>query len=578
MKVFRNIVPADRARQNGFRYLQSRSHFPVVIVGAGINGLGTFHDLCHQGVNCLLVDRNDFCSGTSSALSRLIHGGIKYLETGEFRLVEESVRERNRLLKNAPHLVHPLEVIIPIETFLGGECISVQRFFGNTQKLKKRGRMIVKAGLFTYDLYSHKNRVAPQHRMISGWDLHASLPGINDLFKYAASYFDATVPMAERLGVELALDGMNVNPKSLALNYCSLQSLSNGKLILKDKLTGTLLSITTDALVNAAGPWIDDTNSALGKATHLISGSKGSHLLLDLPALYEYLNNRMIYFDPGDGRICLILPIAGKVMLGSSDIPVTCADHIACDDDEIDYMFDALRRVFPHLKVSRKHIVFTYSGVRPLPASDATDPGTISRDHSIHISEAEQGRPFPIFSLVGGKWTTYRAFGAQTCDLLLKHLGRNRVKHTVHLPIGGGRGLSRKVETWEALIADLADMLNGNRKRAWTLASRYGSRAKSVISYCGQDDQMLPGLENTSMGEIRFLVEVEMCEHVSDIVLRRLPLALKGMITRDVAETIVEAMASVTGWNPDEQKDQVFSLAETMLTKHRIDITTGTFR
>ena len=164
---------AKQTRENRMQFLKSQSHFPVVIVGAGINGLGVFYDLCQQGVNCLIVDRSDFCSGTSAAPSRMIHGGLKYLETGEFRLVEESIHERNRLLKNAPHLVKPLEMLIPIETLFGGEIVSTMRFFGGKEVMKKRGRMIIKAGLTAYDFFSKKNRVAPKHRMMSGWELHA---------------------------------------------------------------------------------------------------------------------------------------------------------------------------------------------------------------------------------------------------------------------------------------------------------------------------------------------------------------------------------------------------------------------
>lgn len=565
----------SQSREKQIEVLQSKNHYPVVIIGAGINGLGVYHDLCHQGVDCLIIDKGDFCSGTSAAPSRMVHGGLKYLETGEFRLVKESVHERNSLLKNAPHLVKPLEMLIPIETMFGGELVSVMRFFGGKEVMKKRGRMIIKAGLATYDFFSKKNRVAPNHRMISGWELHSSLPGISDAFKYAASYFDAQVPMAERLGLELAQDGMSANQGSLALNYCSMSNVAEGKLVLLDEITGTTHTVSADVVINAAGPWIDEANALAGKPTELIRGTKGAHIILDMPVLRDILAGRMIYFDPGDGRICLVMPLAGKVLLGSTDIPANNPDSVICDDDEIDYMLGALRTVFPKLDVNREHIVFTYSGIRPLPASNASTPGEISRDHSINVIEPSGSRTFPIFSLVGGKWTTYRAFGEEVGNIVLKRLGLNRKKGTENVMIGGGSGLSADVDVWEKLIDSLKVKLGGDRDRAAVLAERYGSKAHDVIEYCDKAEVMVTGLSDVSVGEVGYMVQVEMCQHVADIALRRLPLAFSGRLSFPVAKALVDTMATFTGWNEVQQQEQLAELESLMLLRHRIDIKTG---
>ncbi|NIA69688.1 glycerol-3-phosphate dehydrogenase/oxidase [Pelagibius litoralis] len=566
------------SRQSRIDTMRAKGHYSVVVVGAGINGLGAFHDLCQQGIDCLIVDRGDFCSGTSAAPSRMIHGGLKYLETGDFRLVQESVRERNRLLKNAPHLVRPLEMILPIETLFGGEIASLCRFLGGSGKLKRRGRMIVKAGLAAYDFYSRRNRVAPKHRMISGWDLRAAFPGINHSFRYAASYFDAQITMPERLGVELAQDGMAANPGSIALNHCNLMETREGKLVLRDEIAGERHEIRADLVVNATGPWIDAANTAMGARSGLIAGAKGSHILLDLPALHDVLAGRMIYFDPGDGRICLVTSLAGRVLLGSTDIPVEKADDVACDDGEVDYMFAALRSVFPKLDVTRSNIVFTYSGVRPLPISNGAHPDAVTRDHSIHVHEPSAERPYPILSLIGGKWTTYRAFAAEAGDAVLKRLGKHRRQTTEDLKIGGGRGLSAQVEDLAGLAGEIESILGGDRARAWALVSRYGSRAREVASLDVEGGQTIPGLPGISEAEIVYIAEAEMCESVSDLVLRRLPLALSGNITLESAGTLVAIMARVKGWTPEENRRQITSLSQTLLCKHRIDLKTGKFQ
>ncbi len=556
--------------------VRSRGHFPVVIIGAGINGLGTFHDLSLQGVDCLIVDRGDFCSGTSATPSRMIHGGLKYFETGEFGLVAESVRERNLLLHNAPHVVRPLEMVIPIETNFGGELTSVLRLLGGNARLKRRGRLIVKVGLAAYDHLSCRNRVLPAHRMISGRDLHASFPGISQKFRYAASYFDGQIMMPERLGLELALDGMSSNPGSVALNHISLVARDDRLLSLEDRETGQRIAIGADVVVNAAGPWIDAANLSMRVGTSLISGNKGSHIVLDLPRLQDALYGRMIYFDPGDGRICLVTSLFGRVLLGSTDIPVGDAENAVCSDDEINYLFEALRSVFPSLNVSREHIVFTYSGVRPLPANDATDPGAVSRDHSIDVREPDKGRPFPILSLVGGKWTTYRALAAEAADIVLTRLGKSRRQPTERVAIGGGARLSPRVEDWERLT-DEVTKATADRARAKVLVNRYGSRAQEVAAALGKHDQILRTLPDISCGEIGFMTRREMAHNLADIALRRLPLALSGQLTTNVIDELADHLARTLGWSAERRIEEIAMLQDLLTTKHRIDVKTRKF-
>jgi glycerol-3-phosphate dehydrogenase len=575
---FQETLRAPR-RADLLAAVRARGEYPVVIVGAGINGVGVFRDLSLQGVECLLIDKGDLCSGTSAAPSRMIHGGLKYLETGEFRLVEESVHERNQLLKNSAHLVKPLEMIIPLRTWTGGEVSSALRFLGIKTGDKNRGWFIVKLGLMFYDLFSRKNQVMPGHAMLPGTTVHALYPDMNPEIKTAASYFDAQVTMPERLAMELALDAMAAQPASVALNYVSLQGVESGRLRLRDEISGETLDVGAKVVINAAGPWIDDANTALGDRGGLIGGTKGSHLMLDMPALYEELDGRMVYFDPGDGRICLVSPLAGKVLLGSTDIPSTNPDQVFCDDSEVDYMLGALNALFPNLGAKREHIVYSYCGIRPLPRSNAATPGDISRDHSIHTSEPGKNRPFPVLSLVGGKWTTFRAFSEQVADEVLRRLARPRRVSTSDVPIGGGRGLKNHASAWQALSIEVAGMLNGDRTRAWAWVNRYGTRALDLARYVTNrgEDLPVPGLPDYTEGEFRFIVESEEVEHLDDLVLRRAPIALGGRLNAPLAATLANLIGDVKGWDAARREREFAALAETLRTRHRIDLRTGQF-
>ena len=178
-----------------------KPHYPVLIIGAGINGCGLFRDLNLQGIDCLLIDRGDICEGASAAPSRLIHGGIKYLETGEFRLVRESAMERNRLLRNAPHFVKPLATVLPMRSWLGGIVPSALRFLGFNAKLTDRGALITEIGLQIYDFYNRKVRALPDHRFLSSRKLRVDHPAFAPDIKAAGLYYEGRITHAERLGL-----------------------------------------------------------------------------------------------------------------------------------------------------------------------------------------------------------------------------------------------------------------------------------------------------------------------------------------------------------------------------------------
>ncbi|MCG8359414.1 MAG: glycerol-3-phosphate dehydrogenase/oxidase [Kiloniellales bacterium] len=553
--------------------VRHRGRFQVLIVGAGINGLGTFRDLSLQGVDCLIVDKGDFCSGASAAPSRMIHGGLKYLETGAFRLVAEATHERNRLLKNAAHLVQPLEMVIPLHSRTGGFLPALRRFFDRRTPIRTRGALIVKAGLALYDFLGRRDRVLPRHRMVGRADAHAATPGLDPAIVAAGVYYDAWITAPERLAVELALDGMAANGRSVALNYLSLVGARNGTIELRDELTGEVLSLETDLVVNAAGAWIDTANRELAVPGRLIGGTKGSHLILDAPELHDRLAGRMVYFESPDGRVCLLFPYLGKVLLGSTDIPVDDPDRAFCEDEEIDYILAACRSVFPEVAVAREQIVFTYCGVRPLPASPADDPGAVSRDHSIAFAEPTPTRPYLVMSLVGGKWTTFRAFAEEAADAALKHLGGERRVSTAELPIGGGRGLSQQAESWDEIEKVIAASLPDDHRRASRLAKRYGSRGAAVARYCaGGQDRPLQTLPDYSLREIEFIVRGELVAHLQDFVLGRSTIAITGRLHREAAEELSEVLARVLGWDETRRRAEVTSLETVMRQRHRIDL------
>lgn len=559
-------------REARLEILRNTRHVPVLIVGGGINGMGAFRDLSLQGVDCILVEKDDFCAGASRAPSRMIHGGLKYLETGEFRLVRESAQERNRLLRNAAHYVSPLEMIIPIHSWFGGTLSALFKMLRLPVKMKARGALVIKLGLWLYDLYGSLNRVMPRHRMIARQDILREIPDLEPDLKIAASYYDAWITSPERLVVELALDGMVANTGSLAFNHLRFNGVSGNLIALQDVESGETFTLTCDVMVNAAGAWIDRVNGSAAAGRTMVGGSKGSHLMLDLPALAQTLQGRMIYFETEGGRICILSNFMGHVLLGSTDIPVDDPDGVICEDEEVDYLLGAFRRLFPNVPVDRSSIFFSYSGVRPLPANDAADPGAVSRDHSMPELAAQGERKFPILSLVGGKWTTFRAFSAEATDEILGRLGRRRSISTTDIAIGGGEGLSQAAAPTEVLLSEIESETGLARGRAQQLVTRYGARAKSVANAVCRGETFLRTLPEFSIEEIAFICETELVLYAEDFLFGRSSVFLERPLDHEALVELVAAIARCRDWDRERQAIEVERLVERFRRLHRIEI------
>lgn len=535
----------------------------VVIIGAGINGAGLFRDLCEQGVSCLIVDKADFGSGTSAAPSRLIHGGLKYLETGEFGLVAQSTLERNLLLRNAPHCVSPLPTMIPIFSWTKGIGAAVRTLFGSTTAPRSRGAVLMKIGLWLYDFYGSRARTMPKHALVGRGKALASMPAMTKDIVAAGTYYDAWISHPERLVWELIADGLKANPASSAMNVAKLNKVDGGVLTFQPEL-GDVASVRPGLVVNAAGPWIDDVNTVLGAPSNMIGGTKGSHILLKHDELIAQLQGRMIYFEADDGRICLVFDHQGLALVGSTDIPADNPDSVHCEDDEIDYMLDSLRKLLPGLSFDRSQIAYVYSGIRPLPASDASTPGLISRDHSAPIAEPVGDRPFPILSLIGGKWTTFRGFAQEVTDTLLDRMSQSRVRSTQELPIGGGHDYPSDNVARDRWIAELARETGLSETRLGILLQRYGTTAVHVARHEANwpNTDQLPDSDSYGLAEIDWIARNEMVVHLGDIVMRRTTLAIEGKLTKADLEKIGDVTAAALGWDAARQADEISELAK----------------
>ena len=561
-------------RQEVLSHLRENPEVSVLIIGGGINGIGVFRELALNGVDVLLVERADFCSGGSAASSHMAHGGIRYLENGEFRLVREAVRERNLMIQNAPHLVKPLPTTIPIFKRLSGLLNAPLKFFGKLDKPSERGSLVIKIGLMMYDAYTGKQRTVPRHVFLSRRKSLKKWERLNPKIVNTATYYDGAILQPERFAVEVLLDGEQANPNAHALNYMSMVGGMEDTIILRDELTDENFDVKPKLVINATGAWIDVSNKKLGLSSRFIGGTKGSHIVVKHDELWKAIGDHEFFFENKDGRIVLIFPLYDRVLIGTSDITVDDPDDIRCTDQEIDYFLDMVKRVFPDVNLSRQNIVFQFSGVRPLPFSGAKTTGQISRDHSIEVLSGDwTNLNFPVYSLVGGKWTSFRAFSEQTADKAFEFLGVKRTKESHSLAIGGGKGYAAASVDIQRHLESLSAWTGVSRERLKVLFNRYGTRSEAVATFMnGGTDRLLQTLPDYSLRELIFVISHEKVCHLDDFLLRRSMLAMLGRLTRGSLDELAGGFANALGWTIEQKEAEVARTLSILEDRHGVKL------
>jgi glycerol-3-phosphate dehydrogenase len=503
--VKRSTTRGGDARTAALAALATES-FDLLVIGGGITGAGVARDAASRGLRTALVERDDFGSGTSSRSSRLVHGGVRYLEYGYFHLVFEASRERRVLLRIAPHLVHPLAFTWPV--YRGAR---LQRW--------KLG-----AGLLLYDSLALFRNVA-RHRRLTAADLLKREPGLRtDDLVGGAVYFDAATDDA-RLTLTNAIAAAATG--AVVANHAAVESIehdASGRATgvrVRDALTGTTCIARARVIVNAAGPWGDAVRRLDEPGeTPAVHGTKGVHLAV--PAARVGNTGAVTLISPLDGRVMFVLPAGAFTIIGTTDTETTASpDTVRADARDIAYLLDSVNAMFPAAHLTRADVVSAWAGIRPLVAAgNAGDPASASREHAIVTG------PSGMLTVSGGKLTTYRAMAAEVVGVVEVALGRAVTPSRTaidHLP-GADRA---------AAVADLAA----------PNASLSGA--------------LVPGLHYTG-ADLVYGAQSEMACTLSDLLIRRTHIAFE---TRDAGTSIAPLAADLVarslGWDADERKKQV---------------------
>lgn len=533
----------------------------VVVLGGGINGAALARELLLSGVSVVVVEAEDIACGATAWSTRLVHGGLRYLEYGEIGLVRESLAERNRLVRLAAHLVKPLEFYLPVESRFGGLSAAVARICGLESLARRwhsrRGSWTVGMGLALYDLLS-TGSPWPWHRMARAGG--AGLPQVDaGRFPLAAIYADAQMLFPERFTVELLLDARRIAAEqgaafSLFTRHAARLD-ANGRLSIEPSHSQRPGScphvIEPAAIVNATGAWVDRTLAGLLPAPpeRLIGGTKGSHLILAADRLRSALGRRGVYAEAADGRPVFVLPFGPRlVLVGTTDIPFA-GDPAAArtDADEIAYLLAAVARLFPAAAPDRAAVVQHYCGVRPLPrAASATGaPASITRRHML-VRQPQAA--VPCWSIVGGKLTTCRSLAESSASEILATLGIPVGGTSRDRPLPGNLGDADHRHAVDAAAAHAqAAGIPGDRARS--VASRavevFGSRGVDVCAAMhSREEGEAETFDGTDLpvAAARLCIREEWATTLEDLVERRLMLSFEPRLSCRAIEQAADAL------------------------------------
>lgn len=537
---------------------------PVAVLGAGINGCAVARELAINGVPVWLIDAHDIAYGATARSSRLIHGGLRYLEYRDFALVRESLAERERLLQTAPQFVTPLRLRIPVNRLLGGLWSGALKFSGLAQTTlgqqwaasgsrSVRGMLAVSFGLEIYDWLAGDSSL-PGHRVQSA----SSVSGLTPEKHWVCEYSDCQMLYPERFVLALLADAeraATVYQRAFEVRLHRCVRLEGETLLLTSATdVGDKVEVIEPSyIINATGAWGDETLQALGHSQQppLLAGTKGTHLFTLSPTLKSLLQGFGIYAEANDGRLIFILPCGDGTLIGTTDEAFKGDPSVATATlADVTYLIDLVNSLFPQLRLTAADIEMQHAGVRPLPNVTTASTASIPRGHSI-VPTTLGG--IPLLTLVGGKLTTCRALAEEVTDTVLKRLNLPRRESSARRLVPGAEGYPTNEQERPRMLAELARRYRLSPQQVAVVWRLVGNRFSEVfVTDDGTDREKIEQIPRTSLvgtsiplDFVRWSIRREWATTLEDLVERRLLLIFHPQLTRETLQALaIELIAA----------------------------------
>lgn len=532
-------------------YMWSRmpDEVDLAVVGGGITGAGIARDAARRGLSVVLFDMDDLAYGTSSRSSKLIHGGLRYLESYEFSLVFESVSERRVLLDLAPHLVNPLAFLFPV-------------YEGSRRNLLKIG-----AGMWLYEGLS-LFRSPKKHQRLKPSEIADVEPILKqEGLEGAPIYYDCSTDDA-RLTLESALDAADNG--AVIATHARVEAFvkdENGRVsgvVVKNARDGALREVRAHAVVNATGPWTDDVLSMSGaQAGKVLRQTKGIHIVVEAEKLP--VKHAVVCFHPKDDRALFALPWGERTYIGTTDTDYDgTAGEEAATSDDVDYLIEAANAHFPSHQIGREDVIATWAGLRALiaeePSTREIAESKVSREHEILVGEDG------LITIAGGKLTTYRKMAEEVVNTAVHLLRLSdqlpddlQAANTDKAPLPGALGWPED-DDHDKVAQKVAEVAQGklSKRTCLHLVNTYGTRAIWIAERCVADSSLCEPLiagRPEIVAQVDFAVDEELAATVSDVMVRRTQLFFRDFDQGlGAAGKVADRMASLIGWSDDERQ------------------------
>jgi glycerol-3-phosphate dehydrogenase len=504
----------------------------AVVIGGGMAGAGVARDLALRGASVALFEKGDFASGTSSKSSKLIHGGLRYLELGDFKLVRESLREKKTLERLAPHLVRPLPFLVPI--YRGAP----------------RGLITVRIGMWLYDLLT-PGKTTERYRVLRPVDALTMEPSVRaEDLRGAGYYFDDLLLYPERLCLENVLSAARNGARTF--NYCEVEEFVHGRrgiegVKVRDLLSGQVQLVRAATIVNCAGPWVDRVRAmarVADRSPRVVRTTKGIHCLL------PRMTDRAVYLSARDERMIFVIPWREFSLVGTTDTDFEGdPDRLWATREEVTYLLEEVAKVLPDKRATFDNVSYTYAGVRPLSFEPGASASKVSRDHKV-IPEGPDGR---FFSVTGTKLTCFRSLAEDVGNRVMRALGRGQAPRTARLTLDGVDEEVGKIEArvWMDVSEEMA-ATGLSRGTLRTLVETYGRAYPRVLEL----GRKLPdGFERLCpsnpeiVAQLHHALREEQAVSLQDVLLRRTGIGQSRCQGLDCAESIAARMAELGGWS-----------------------------
>ena len=497
--------------------------FDVVVIGGGVNGVAIAFESARGGKRTLLLEQHDFASGTTSRSTRIIHGGLRYLEHGELGLVRESLKERESLLRERPHLVRRMPFLLALPP--GG----------------RHSALAIRAGLWLYDRFARTGPGCPDTGQAERLERLLDSGHTWAIFRYD----DAQCEFPERLVAERLTEAVAYG--LVARNYSPVLSIETqdgtvSGVAVRDLLSGEEYRVESARVINASGPWVDRVCSSLRRSTPLLGGVRGSHIVLPR---FPGAPDTAMYTEAVDRRPIFLIPWNGNLLVGTTEVRDNAdPSRTQPSPEEIDYLLTSLARMFPSASVRRSEIIYAFAGVRPLRNAPGEQESAITRRSYIvdHADDGARG----LLSIVGGKLTTAAALAREVARRLGISVGEPA---GLDLPCPLADGIDSALAHWSRQVACMTKLTEG---AARAIAEWHGRRALSIARVAASDELLRAPLCPHSEHIVAEAVEAVNYEHavtLGDILLRRVPVALSGCWSEECGRAAAERIGAAVGWD-----------------------------